>query len=79
MENETLQRPTISAYELLGNGHFRLRFDSAPGTTYSVLVSTNLSDWNPLGPAAELTPGHFEFTDTDAPGRPTRFYQLRTP
>jgi hypothetical protein len=71
--------PVISAHELLGTGQFRLRFDSTPGTSFSVLVSTNLADWNPLGPAVELTPGHFEFTDPEAPGHPTRFYRLRTP
>ncbi|HXJ60568.1 MAG TPA: hypothetical protein VNU68_28310, partial [Verrucomicrobiae bacterium] len=71
--------PRISAYELLPNRQFRLRFDYAPGTSFSVLVSPNLSGWTALGPAVELTPGHFEFTDGDAPNHPQRFYQLRSP
>ena len=72
-------RPTISGFTLLGNGHFRLQFDATAGTSYSVLVSTNLTTWTPLGSATELTPGHFEFTDADAANHPTRFYQLTSP
>lgn len=71
--------PTLSAYELLGNGQFRLRFDAAPGSGFNVLVSSNLIDWIGLGPASETSPGHFEFTDAAAPGHATRFYRLRSP
>ena len=75
----SLFAPTISTYELLGTGQLRLQFDGPAGSSYTVLVSTNLIDWTPLGPATEATPGHFEFTDADAAGQPTRFYRLRSP
>ncbi len=42
---------------------------------YSVLMSTNLADWDFLGPA---TP-RYEFTDTNAPAIPQRYYRLRWP
>ena len=74
-----LPRPAISGYTRLPNGQFRLQFTAPTGSSYSVLVSTNLSEWIPLGPATEATRGQFEFTDTDAPGHSQRFYQLRSP
>ncbi len=70
-------RPTISSYTRLGSGDFQLRFNAAAGTDYTILVSTNLIDWTSLGAPTETAPGQFEFTDTDAPDHPTRFYQLR--
>jgi hypothetical protein len=71
--------PVISLFQVLGNRQFRLQFEARAGTGYSVLVSTNLTNWTLLGPATETTPGHFEFTDTDAPNHSQRFYQLRSP
>ncbi len=52
---------------------FELSNSTAGG--YSVLMSTNLVDWEYLGPA---TP-RYEFTDTNAPALPERFYRLRWP
>jgi alpha-tubulin suppressor-like RCC1 family protein len=42
---------------------------------YSVEVSTNLADWQLLGPA---TPRYL-FSDTNAPAAPQRYYRLRYP
>ena len=42
---------------------------------YSVEVSTNLTDWLPLGPA---TPRYL-FTDTNSPTAPQSYYRLRYP
>ena len=58
---------------------FRLQFDGVAATPYTVFVTTNLINWTPLSPATETTPGHYEFTDADAPNHSTRFYQLRSP
>ena len=74
-----LPRPAISGYTRLPNGQFRLQFTAPAGSTYTVLVSTNLIDWTPLGPATETTPGQFQFTDAEAPGHSQRFYRLRSP
>ena len=43
---------------------------------YSVWMSTNLMDWNYLGPAQRQC---YEFTDTNAPAIPQRFYRLAWP
>lgn len=42
---------------------------------FSVEYTTNLTDWLPLGPA---TP-RYQFTDTNAPASPQRYYRLRWP
>ncbi|HEU5122719.1 MAG TPA: FG-GAP-like repeat-containing protein [Verrucomicrobiae bacterium] len=42
---------------------------------FTVEYSTNLTDWQPLGPA---TP-RYQFTDPDASSNPQRFYRLRWP
>ena len=42
---------------------------------FSVEYTTNLMDWLFLGPA---TP-RYEFTDTNAPAVPQRYYRLRWP
>ena len=71
--------PTITSYERLGSGQFRLQFAGPVGSSYTVWVSPNLGSWTPLGPTTETAPGQFEFTDADAPGHPQRFYFLSSP
>jgi len=65
----------------LGNGNFKLNFTSTPGTTYTILASTNLSlsvsNWTNLGTTTETPAGQFQFTDTQAAGKPARFYRVR--
>ena len=47
-----------------------------------VLATTHLylpaSNWTELGPATEISPGHFQFIDSNATNRLTRFYRVRT-
>lgn len=69
--------PAINAFSIQANGQFHLEFVAAGGSSYDVLVSTNLIDWTAAGLAIEITPGHFEFTDAESPSLPTRFYELR--
>ena len=71
--------PVITAYERLGNGQFRLRFEATSGTPDAVLVSSDLGGWTAHASATETAPGQFEFTDAEAPGQAPRFYQLRSP
>jgi hypothetical protein len=65
----------------LGNGSFQLNFTNTPGTTYTILTSTNVSlsvsDWTNLGTTTETSAGQFQFTDTQAAGKPERFYRVR--
>lgn len=71
--------PTISSFVRLEDGSFRLQFYSVAGASYSVLASTNLTDWTLLGLATEPWAGEFQFTDADAGANPQRFYRLRSP
>jgi hypothetical protein len=65
----------------LGNGSFQLSFTNTPGTTFTILATTNLSlsvsNWTNLGTTTETTAGQFQFTDTQAAGKPLRFYRVR--
>ena len=65
----------------LGNGSFQLNFTNTPGTTYTILASTNLSlsisNWTNVGTTTETSSGQFQFTDTQAAGKPARFYRVR--
>ena len=55
----------------------RLSFISPKGTTAMVQVSEDLALWGDLGSGTSTGDGIFTFTDTQAAGRPTRFYRLR--
>jgi hypothetical protein len=76
---QAVQRPAIIRYALQPGGLFHLQISGTTGASYTVLASTNLLDWRPLGPAAETTAGSFEFTDADTPGHAQRFYRVRSP
>ena len=72
-------RPRISRAVLLADGSFQLQFNASTGASYSVMGSTNLTNWQVLGTSTEGPPGSFEFTDSDAALQSRRFYQLRSP
>ena len=40
-------------------------------------VSLPLRNWTALGGVAEIFPGQFQFTDTQATNSPQRFYRVR--
>jgi hypothetical protein len=67
----------------LGNGAFQFRFNNRCGTSFTALATTNLtlssSNWTVLGPATEIFPGQFQFTDLTATNSLRRFYQIRSP
>jgi hypothetical protein len=64
---------TNAAGPLETNVSFAL--SGAAANAFSVLVSTNLADWEYLGPA---TP-RYEFTDTNGPAALQRYYRLSWP
>ncbi|HWD17894.1 MAG TPA: cadherin-like domain-containing protein [Verrucomicrobiae bacterium] len=70
--------PTITNETVLPNGQFRLQFSGAPNAIYTVLASTNLITWAPIGVAAQISSGQFQFIDTNAANFPRRFYKLET-
>lgn len=59
----------------LGGTNVTFALTNSTAGAYSVLMSTNLVNGDYLGPA---TP-RYEFTDTNAPATPKRFYRLRWP
>lgn len=78
--------PGLAAPQLAGarlpNGSFRLAFVNTPGTTFTVLASTNITlpptNWTILGTAIEGPIGQFQFTDAPPSAQDQRFYQVRS-
>jgi hypothetical protein len=67
----------------LGNGTFQCTFTNTPGTTFTMLGSTNLAlpltNWYAVGSVTEISSGIYQFTDQQATNRPRCFYRVRTP
>ena len=59
----------------LGGTNVTFTLSNSTAGAFSVEVTTNLVNWNFLGPA---TPRYL-FTDTNAPVNPQRYYRLRWP
>ena len=59
----------------LGHSNVTFQLTNSLEGGFSVQVSTNLIDWQPLDTAIPV----FEFTDTNAPAGPTRYYRLSWP
>jgi hypothetical protein len=81
-ELEFLNRPLvplITDIAHLPDGQFQLVINGQAGASYSVMASPDLSTWQVVGMATEISPGVFEFTDADAPNYSTRFYRLSFP
>lgn len=64
---------------LLPNGAFQFEFTNTNAISYSVYSSSNLFDWFSNGPAPQISPGVFQFSDPAATNASQRFYQLRLP
>jgi uncharacterized repeat protein (TIGR03803 family) len=67
----------------LPGGAFQFSFLNTSGSSNSVFATTNLtlvfSNWTSLGTAAEVSSGHFQFTDPQAANNSKRFYRVRSP
>lgn len=65
------------------NGAFQFNFTNTPGTSFTVLVTTNaglpLSNWTTLGAVIETSSGQYQFTDPQTTIYPQRYYRVRTP
>jgi N-acetylneuraminic acid mutarotase len=81
----TVQVTTILLNNVLTlpSGAFQFSFTNAPGATFSVLVTTNLSltlsNWTILKAVVETSPGEFQFTDFSATNGGQRFYCVHSP
>jgi len=75
--------PTLEQAVILSNGAFQFGFTNYPGLTFTILGATDpsleRSNWMVLGPAQEVSPGRFQFTDPQATNFTQRFYRLRAP
>jgi hypothetical protein len=67
----------------LPGGAFQFGFTNTPGLSFTALSATNpsvrLTNWTRAGSVSEVSPGHFQFTYSPAPGDPTRFYRVSSP
>jgi hypothetical protein len=69
----------------LENGTLQFGFTNYSGMTQTVFATTNLAlpfnTWTDLGPAIETSVGSgiFQFSDSQAPNYPQRFYSVRSP
>jgi hypothetical protein len=67
-------------FSTLGGGtQFDLMFSGLTNTSYSVWASTNLASWQWEGPAAEISPGRYQFFDPASTEAPCRFYRISSP
>jgi hypothetical protein len=77
-------RGRVTSAFILGDGSFQIGFTNAAGAPFSVLatpvISLPLTQWQVLGPAIEILPGQFKFTDSQSSNLSTSFYyRLRSP
>ena len=67
----------------LPGGALQFSFTNVPGLSFTAFATTNvtlrLSNWSQLGAVAEVSPGHFQFTDSQAANYAQRFYRVRSP
>ncbi len=72
----TTQVPSkILSVSMQTNSQLQLTFSATTGS-YTVLGSTNLVQWQPVGSPTPLSPGVYQFTDTNAGNFPRRFYRV---
>ena len=73
---------TLTAAQALANG-FQFAFTNSVGALFGVLATTNLSlplsQWTALGGVIEISPGQFQFTDSQATNNLQRFYRAYSP
>jgi hypothetical protein len=76
--NGVVQPPFLNNLQPSSAG-FQFNFNGATQTAFSVLVSTNLSDWSVVGSATETSQGYYFFEDLQAANYPRRFYRICLP
>jgi hypothetical protein len=74
--------PANTNPELLADGSFQFAFTNTPGISFDVMTTTNLTlpltNWVVLGSATEISPGQFQFTDSQATNSVQRFYRVKS-
>ena len=68
----------LSGVLMKANHQFQITLTGQPNLTYVIQASTNLASgsmWTPVSTNTAAGNGTFQFTDTNAPGLPVRFYR----
>jgi len=69
-----LNNPTV-----LSGGTLQFSFIGSAGLDFDALATTNLSQtWSATNPVTEISPGLYEFSDSQATNYPQRFYRVRS-
>src|SRR2546430_8859412 len=66
---------TPAAGPVSGSSEFHFRVSGAPGTTYVVEASNDLSAWTPVVTNTVSSAGYFNFVDSQFDNLPQRFYR----
>jgi outer membrane protein assembly factor BamB len=65
------------------DGTFQFGFTNTPGLAFTAYSSTNVTlpfaNWTTLGGVSEVSPGQFQFTDSQATTNVERFYRVSSP
>jgi hypothetical protein len=73
----------LTGAQALTNAAYRFAFTNTPGAFFGVLAATNmalpLSAWTSLTGLTEVSPGQFQFPDSQATNSPQRYYRVRSP
>lgn len=56
-----------------------LNFTGLSNATYSVLASSDLTNWTRIGSASQSSPGQFLYSDSSVTNLPRRFFRVRSP
>ena len=75
----TIKYASLTPIQKKSDGSIQLQFFGTPGTNYTFQSATDLLHWTDLGSAFADIGGIFQFTDTNAPSFPHRFYRWRVP
>ena len=83
LSNVTVSKITLSSPGTLSNGTFQLAFTNTADISFTIYGATNFSqpvaNWTVLGGPAEVTPGHYQFSDPQASNYTKRFYAISPP
>jgi hypothetical protein len=71
----TVAPPKILSVSMPARGQLQLTFSALNGS-YDILGSTNLVQWQTVGSATQLSPGVYQFTDSNAGAFARRFYRV---
>lgn len=73
----------LTNWVLLPGGAFQFGFTNVPGLSFTAFATTNVTlgftNWTELGAVSEVSPGQFQFTDTQATNTSQRYYRVRSP